>query len=188
MSSRHQRTRTGVSSERARGICRPATTRAQALRQAKSAAIINSRHQDTPAAPNPRRVRTGLARVGAPPLEPKRLEFSKPGVTKAMMARMQHVQKLKEAEEQKRRHEEAAIAGRPRRTAAPPGGDARLAREKSTLHVILQQKEKLKFLFPIIILLLYFLFYFFSLFPKLKILFYLFFLSCFFYLFYFQLN
>ncbi|XP_043469090.1 uncharacterized protein LOC122502856 [Leptopilina heterotoma] len=134
MASRHQRTRTGASSERARGICRPATTRAQALRQAKSAAIINSRLQEAPGAPNPRRVRTGLARVGAPPLEPKRLEFSKPGVTKAMMARMQHVQKLKEAEEQKRRHEEAAIAGRPRRTAAPPGGDARLGREKSTLH------------------------------------------------------
>ncbi|XP_051162944.1 uncharacterized protein LOC127282624 [Leptopilina boulardi] len=130
MASRNQRLRSGVSAERTRGMCRPGTTRAQALREAKSAAMINSR-LEPPAIP--RRVRTGLARATS--LEPKRLDFSKPGMTKSLMARMQHVQKLKEAEEHKRRQEEAAANNRrPRRTVASQGGDARLGREKSALH------------------------------------------------------
>lgn len=139
MASRNQRSRLGVSSGGVRGICKPGTTRAQALRQAKSAAMINSRAEPPPPLPPPapisRRVRSGLSRVGAQPLEPKRLDFSKPGMTKAMMARLQHTQKLKEAEEQRRRQEEVATSRRSR-TVGPLGGDARFGRDKSVLHVI----------------------------------------------------
>lgn len=55
------------------------------------------------------------------PVEPKKVEFTKPGVTKAMMARVKQAEKFKQEYERKR--EETMPVRRPRRTPAPIGGD-----------------------------------------------------------------
>ena len=129
MASRNPRPRIGTNAAAgARGLCRPALTRTQILRQAKTAAAAAVREARPREDPCPsRRQRTSLARVGPPPADPKRLDFSKPSLNKAMLARMQHAQKLKMAEEQKNRQEQASMR-RSRKVAAPVCGDARTGR------------------------------------------------------------
>ena len=52
-------------------------------------------------------------------------------MTKAMAQRLKHTQKLQEDMERKERERaQAAATRRPKRTAAPVGGDARMGRER----------------------------------------------------------
>ncbi|XP_033208945.1 uncharacterized protein LOC117167847 [Belonocnema kinseyi] len=135
MTSRNPRTRLGANSGAgARGPCRPGLTRTQTMRQAKTSVAARERiREESPVrdvGPCPsRREKIGLSKLGPPPAAAKRIDFTKPGLTKAMMARLQHAQKRLEAE-QKKRQEEASASRRPRRTAAPIGGDARVGRER----------------------------------------------------------
>lgn len=136
MTSRNPRTRLGAASGAgARGPCRPGLTRTQAMRQGKTSVAARERiREESPVrdvGPCPsRRERTGLSKLGPPPAAAKRIDFTKPGLTKAMMARLQHAQKQRLEAEQKKCQEEAAVSRRPRRTAAPIGGDARAGRER----------------------------------------------------------
>ena len=134
MANRSTRSRLGATSGAgARGPCRPGLTRTQAMRQTRAAMPRERPREETMRGAGPcpqRRQRTCLAKLGPPPTEPKRLDFTKPGLTKAMMARLQHAQKLRAEEEQKKCQEDAAASRRPRRTAAPIGGDARAGKER----------------------------------------------------------
>lgn len=79
-----------------------------------------ARHQADPLRTRPRR---------PPRPEPKKVDFTKPGLTKAMIAKMKHSEKFKQELERK---SEATVHARvPRRTPAPIGGDARVGRERS---------------------------------------------------------
>lgn len=58
------------------------------------------------------------------PAEPKKVEFTKPAMTKAMIARVKQAEKFKQEYERKR-EETIPIRRIPKRTPAPIGGDPR---------------------------------------------------------------
>ncbi|XP_012223014.1 titin-like [Linepithema humile] len=113
------------------GLSRPGLTKTQQLRQAKSAALLKEyeqkeigRQQQQP--PPQRPVEPSRRRRH---VEPKRVDFSKPTMTKAMMARVKHAEKFKQ--EYERKQEEMMPVRRvPRRTPAPVSGDPRFGRER----------------------------------------------------------
>ena len=97
------------------------------LRQARSTAVV----QKTPGRPGPSGRaggRTGLAVVGPPPACSKKINFARPGITKAMEMRQKAAAAKLEAAAAKERE---AARRCPRRTPAPVGGDAREGRERS---------------------------------------------------------
>ncbi|XP_072760101.1 uncharacterized protein [Anoplolepis gracilipes] len=106
---------------------RPRLTKTEALRQAKSAALVREyeRKQEPKRQPviDPSRRPRGYT-----PAEPKKVEFTRPTVTKAMMARVKQAEKFKQEYERKR--EETMSRSMPRRTPAPIGGDPRFGRER----------------------------------------------------------
>lgn len=86
--------------------------------------------------PKPQCPKSTIPRRGPPPREPKKVDYKRPAMTKSMAQRLKHSQKLQEDMERKERERvQAAAARRPRRTAAPMGGDARMGREKSRADV-----------------------------------------------------
>lgn len=99
-------------------------TKTEQLRRAKTAAMVQElekkrealmKHQAEPAAPaRPKKILS---------YEPKKVDFSKPTMTKSMMARLKHAEKFKQ--EYESRKEITSGDRRPRRTPAPIGGDAR---------------------------------------------------------------
>ncbi|XP_035737121.1 uncharacterized protein LOC118448220 [Vespa mandarinia] len=108
---------------------RPGLTKTQALRQARSSALVKQYaekketiEQPQPEPPKRRRI--------APTHEPKKVDFTKPGLTKAMLARKKHAEQFKKEYERKKEEETAHVGRRPKRTAAPIGGDARVGRER----------------------------------------------------------
>lgn len=104
----------------------PGLTKTQQLRQAKSAALLKEyeqkevgRQQQPPQRPQrPQRPVEPRRRA-----EPKRVDFSKPAMTKTMMARVKHAEKYKQ--EYERKQEEMMPKRVPRRTPAPVSGDPR---------------------------------------------------------------
>lgn len=113
-------------------------TRTQMLREAKSAAIVQKETRDKRPEPGPDRTRpsrsgcpgprTGLAKRAPPPADPKKIDFARPGLTKAMMLRQKmSAEKIASAADAQRRLE--AAKRRPTRTPAPVAGDARLGRQ-----------------------------------------------------------
>jgi len=105
----------------------PRLTKTQALRQARSATVVREYEQKEEAArqpPPPPAAVAGPSRKRPPraPAEPKKVEFARPAMTKAMLARIKHAEKFKQ--ELERKQEEAAPR-KPRRTPAPIGGDPR---------------------------------------------------------------
>ncbi|KAL6262942.1 hypothetical protein P5V15_005730 [Pogonomyrmex californicus] len=113
-----------------RRIQPPALTKTQALRQARSAAVVKeyerkqraeAERRAQPVAAEPVRRRRYV------PAEPKKVEFTRPAMTKTMLARVKHAEKFKQEYERKR---EEAMPRRPRRTPAPIGGDPRFGRER----------------------------------------------------------
>ncbi|XP_047365664.1 uncharacterized protein LOC124955372 isoform X1 [Vespa velutina] len=108
---------------------RPGLTKTQALRQARSSALVKQYAEkketiEQPQAEPPKRRRI------APTHEPRKVDFTKPGLTKAMLARKKHAEQLKKEYERKKEEETAHVGRRPKRTAAPIGGDARVGRER----------------------------------------------------------
>lgn len=103
----------------------PGLTKTQALRQAKSATVIREYEQKQETVrpkPQPALADPGRRRRYTP-AEPRRVDFSKPAMTKAMMARMKHAEKFQR--ELFERKQEETMRRRPRRTPAPIGGDPR---------------------------------------------------------------
>lgn len=102
----------------------PGLTKTQRLRQTRSATMVKEYEQKQETAGRPRQaIDVGRTRKYVAP-EPKRVEFTKPTMTKAMMARVKHAEKVKQEYERKR--EEAMPTRRvPRRTPAPISGDPR---------------------------------------------------------------
>lgn len=100
----------------------PTATRAQLLREAKSSAAVRDMEKKQQelakrqADPFVRRKRVVMP-------EPKKVDFKKPGMTKAMMARVKQAEKFKQDYE--RKQQALTSDRRPRRTPAPVGGDAR---------------------------------------------------------------
>ena len=99
---------------------RPQLTKTEQLRQARTATRMRDvelkedaarRQQRDPFKPRRRMIRP----------EPKKVEFTKPGMTKAMLARIKHAEKFKQEYERK----QESVTSVPRRTPAPIGGDAR---------------------------------------------------------------
>ncbi|XP_066602198.1 uncharacterized protein [Prorops nasuta] len=92
-------------------------TKTEQLRQAKSSAVVREYQQkeSKAAAPEEPRRRV-LPKRGPPPSDPKKIDFQRPGLTKAMLARMKHAEKFKENLERK---EQEAQVRKPRRTPAP---------------------------------------------------------------------
>ncbi|XP_025989556.1 titin [Solenopsis invicta] len=108
----------------------PGLTKTQALRQAKSATVIREYEQKQETVrpkPQPALADPGRRRRYTP-AEPRRVDFSKPAMTKAMMARMKHAEKFQR--ELFERKQEETMRRRPRRTPAPIGGDPRFGRER----------------------------------------------------------
>lgn len=97
---------------------RPGLTRTEQLRQAKTARELQERAARLPP-PEPLKVRKRHVRP-----EPKKLDFTRPGMTKAMLARLKQAEKFKQEYERK---QEVQL---PRRTPAPIGGDPRFGRER----------------------------------------------------------
>ncbi|XP_066589226.1 uncharacterized protein [Prorops nasuta] len=112
-----------------RRVSAPRMTKTEQLRQAKSSAVVREYQQkeSKAAAPEEPRRRV-LPKRGPPPSDPKKIDFQRPGLTKAMLARMKHAEKFKENLERK---EQEAQVRKPRRTPAPICGDARLGRERT---------------------------------------------------------
>ncbi|KAL2730958.1 serine/arginine repetitive matrix protein 1 [Vespula squamosa] len=106
---------------------RPGLTKTQALRQARSTALVKqfAERKETVEQPEPPKRR----RI-APTHEPKKVDFTKPGLTKAMLARKKHAEEMKKEYARKKEEETAPATRRPRRTPAPIGGDARVGRER----------------------------------------------------------
>lgn len=101
----------------------PRLTKTQALRQARSATVIQEYEQKQELARQPQPAVVEPARRRRPaPAEPRRVDFTRPAMTKTMMARLKHTEKIKQ--EQERRQKEA-MRRAPRRTPAPMGGDPR---------------------------------------------------------------
>ncbi|KAI4485610.1 hypothetical protein M0802_012672 [Mischocyttarus mexicanus] len=108
---------------------RPGLTKTQALRQAKSAALIKQieeRQTTTKETAGPSRMDLPKIKKKFPAYEPKKIDFSKPALTKAMLARVKHAEKMKQDYERKTQD----VGRRPKRTPAPIGGDARIGRER----------------------------------------------------------
>ncbi|XP_054011523.1 uncharacterized protein LOC128894082 [Hylaeus anthracinus] len=97
-------------------------TKTQIMRQAKAAAVVQEfekRHDaDMKYQPDPLKTRKRILSY-----EPKKVDFKKPGMTKAMLARVKQAEKFKQDYERR----QAAVGGDrvPRRTPAPIGGDSR---------------------------------------------------------------
>lgn len=101
----------------------PGFTRTQALRQARSAALVKEYEQKRETT-RPQQVAEPVTRRRHVVAEQKKVDFTRPTMTRAMMARVKHAEKFKQEYERKR--EEAVPVRRvPRRTAAPIGGDVR---------------------------------------------------------------
>ncbi|XP_018377270.1 PREDICTED: uncharacterized protein LOC108770273 [Trachymyrmex cornetzi] len=101
----------------------PGLTKTQALRQARSATVVKEYEQkETGRQPQPVLIDPSKRRqyISA---EPRRVEFARPTMTKAMMARVKHAEKFKQEYEHKR--EQSIPRRRPRRTLPPIGGDPR---------------------------------------------------------------
>lgn len=103
----------------------PGLTKTQALRQARSAAVVKEYEQKQEAGRQPQPVLADpVRRRRYAPAEPRRVDFARPTMTKAMIARVKQAEKFKQEYERKR--EEAMPMRRmPRRTPAPVGGDPR---------------------------------------------------------------
>lgn len=97
-----------------------ALTRTEQLRQARTAALVKSIAQREEAVArqqvDPSKVRRKISRT-----EPKKVDFAKPGMTKAMLARIKQAEKFKQEYERRRE----VVTARVPRTPAPVGGDAR---------------------------------------------------------------
>ncbi|XP_011871686.1 PREDICTED: uncharacterized protein LOC105564133 [Vollenhovia emeryi] len=107
----------------------PGLTKTQALRQARSATVVRELEQKQEAAQQPPPVRAVPSRRRYVPAEPRKVDFSKPAMTKAMIARVKQAERFKQ--EYERKQEESRPAQRvPRRTPAPIGGDPRFGRER----------------------------------------------------------
>lgn len=103
----------------------PGLTKTQALRQARSATVVREYEQKQEAARQPQPVLVDPSRRQRhAAAEPRRVDFSRPAMTKAMMARMKQAEKFKQEYERKR-EETMPVRRRPRRTPAPIGGDPR---------------------------------------------------------------
>ncbi|XP_014485148.1 PREDICTED: uncharacterized protein LOC106749811 [Dinoponera quadriceps] len=113
-----------------RRIGAPGLTKTQAMRQARSAALVKEYEQKKETG-RPQQVEPQVVvRRKHVVAEPKKVEFTKPTMTKAMLARVKHAEKFKQEYERKR--EEALPMRRaPRRTLAPVSGDARFGRERA---------------------------------------------------------
>ncbi|XP_076300973.1 uncharacterized protein LOC143219069 [Lasioglossum baleicum] len=106
---------------------RPGLTKTQQLREAKTTAMVRELQKKEEAV---RPQQDAFKSRRKPAYEPKKVDFHKPGMTKAMIARMQQAEKMKQEYERKR--QEATAGDRvPKRTARPIGGDARLGKEKA---------------------------------------------------------
>ncbi|CAL1673768.1 unnamed protein product [Lasius platythorax] len=108
---------------------RPRLTKTQALRQARSAALVKEIERKQEAKRQPQPVIDPGRRRRYTPAEPKKVEFTRPSVTKAMMARVKQAEKFKQEYERKR-EETMPMRRMPRRTPAPIGGDPRFGRER----------------------------------------------------------
>lgn len=101
----------------------PRLTKTQALRQSRSATVVKEYEQkETGRQPQPV-LTVPSRRRQYTPAEPRRVDFARPTMTKAMLARVKHAEKFKQEYERKR--EESMPRRRPRRTPAPIGGDPR---------------------------------------------------------------
>ncbi|XP_033324869.2 uncharacterized protein LOC117219665 [Megalopta genalis] len=102
-------------------------TKTQHLREAKTSALLRElKQKETIARGQQQDVFKARKRVLR---EPKKVDFQRPGMTKAMIARMQAAEKVKQEYERKK-HEEMIGERIPRRTPAPVGGDSRIGRER----------------------------------------------------------
>lgn len=101
----------------------PGLTKTQALRQARSATLVKEfeRKEETGRQPQQALAEPGRRRRHGP-AEPRRVDFTRPGMTKTMMARIKHTEKIKQEHERK---QQELMPRRPRRTPAPIGGDPR---------------------------------------------------------------
>lgn len=97
-------------------------TKTQQLRQARSAALLKEYEQKQEAAK--RQQVDPVIKHRRPVAEPKRIDFSRPAMTKAMMARVKHAEKFKQEYERKR-EETIPMRRVPRRTPAPISDDPR---------------------------------------------------------------
>ncbi|KZC05949.1 hypothetical protein WN55_06124 [Dufourea novaeangliae] len=104
-------------------------TRTQQLREARTVARIREIEQKEHTLKSQADALRPRRRIDRP--EPKKVDFHKPGMTKAMLARVKQAEKFKQEYEQKK---QMATGGDriPKRTAAPIGGDARVGRERMT--------------------------------------------------------
>lgn len=103
---------------------KPRLTKTEALRQARSSTLVREYEQKQEAArqPRPSLAEPPGRRRRYTPAEPKKVEFTRPGMTKSMLARIKHAERFKQELERK----EAKPTGRvPKRTLAPVGGDPR---------------------------------------------------------------
>ncbi|XP_024222783.1 uncharacterized protein LOC100744992 [Bombus impatiens] len=107
---------------------RPQLTKTEQLRQARTASLVRDIELREDAASRHQRDAFKVRRRMVRP-EPKKVDFSKPGMTKAMLARVKHAQKFKE--EYERKQESVTSVRTPKRTPAPIGGDARMGRERT---------------------------------------------------------
>ncbi|XP_076240979.1 uncharacterized protein LOC143183340 [Calliopsis andreniformis] len=95
----------------------PGLTKTEQLRQAKTSAFVRDlekRRETTSRQPDPFARRKKVVMH-----EPKKVDFKKPGMTKAMMARVKHAEKFKQ--EYERKQESLMSDRRPQRTPAPIG-------------------------------------------------------------------
>lgn len=100
----------------------PVLTKTQALRQAKSAAFVKEYEQKQQVGkPEPQAIPGRRRRY--PVAEPKKVEFTRPAMTKTQLARMKHAEKFKQEYERKREEEMMPTRRVPRRP--PISGDPR---------------------------------------------------------------
>lgn len=103
---------------------KPGLTKTQALRQARSSALVKQYTEKKETVEQPQREPSRRRKI-ASTHEPKKIDFTKPGLTKAMLARKKHAEQIKKDYARKKEEESSHIGRRPKRTAAPIGGDAR---------------------------------------------------------------
>ncbi|XP_026672496.1 uncharacterized protein LOC108628697 [Ceratina calcarata] len=111
----------------------PGLTKTEQLRRARTQAALreHDRREQALARHEPEPFRSRPRRPARP--EPKKVDFTRPGLTKAMIAKLKHSEKFKQELERKA---EATLHTRvPKRTPAPIGGDARAGRERSVPRV-----------------------------------------------------
>ncbi|XP_076650273.1 uncharacterized protein LOC143357638 [Halictus rubicundus] len=101
-------------------------TKTQQYREAKTAALVRELQQKEEATKPRQDAFKSRRRITH---EPKKVDFQRPGMTKAMIARMQQAEKR--MQEYERKKQEATGGDRiPKRTARPIGGDARIGKER----------------------------------------------------------